>query len=170
MKARLEGGKIVKYNTIPKTLKSASGETILKANTLPDSKLKQLGFYPVITPSYNTVTQSVTNLHFDSAYEHPSFNSETEIPVECFVYDVVDKELADIADLKADKISQLKAGANVEFAKTDWVVVRNAEKGTAIPAEITTRRDAIRSAVDTKETAINALTDKEAVITFDISL
>lgn len=170
MKARLESGKIVKYNTIPKTLKSTSGETILKANTLPDFKLKELGFYPVIIPSYNNVTQSITNLHFNSAYEHPGFDSETEIPVECFVYDVVDKELADIADLKADKIAQLKAGANIEFAKTDWVVVRNAEKGTAIPTEISTRRDAIRSSVDTKETAINALTDKEAVITFDISL
>jgi hypothetical protein len=170
MKARLESGKVVKYNTIPKILKSASGETILKANTLPEFKLKQLGFHNVVVPSYNKITQSITNLHFDSSYEHPGFDAQTEIPVECFVYDVVDKELAEIADLKADKIAQLKASANIEFAKTDWVVVRNSEKGTAIPTEISTRRDAIRSAVDTKETAINALTDKEAVITFDISL
>ena len=170
MKARLENGKVVKYNTIPKTLKTLDGKTILKANTLDDEALKQLGFYPVVVPSYNNVTQSINNLHFDSSYEHPAFDADTEIAQEVFVYDVIDKDLGDIDDIKSSKIAELKANANNEFSKTDWVVVRNAEKGTAIPSEISTRRDAIRSAVDTKETAINALTDKEAVITFDISL
>ena len=169
MKARLEGGKVVKYNTIPKTLKEPSG-TIIKANTLSDFELKQLGFYPVVVPNYNNVTQSVTNLHFNNAYQHPGFDAELEIPQECFVYDVVIKDLGDIANLKADKILQLKANANNELAKTDWVVVRNAENSIAIPTEITTTRNAIRTTVDTKENEINALTDKASVIAFDISL
>ena len=65
---------------------------------------------------------------------------------------------------------QLKANANNELAKTDWVVVRNAENSIAIPTEITTTRNAIRTTVDTKENEINALTDKVSVIAFDISL
>ena len=169
MKARLEGGKVVKYNTIPKTLKEPSG-TIIKANTLSDFELKQLGFYDVVIPSYNNITQSVTNLHFNNAYQHPGFDAGLDIPQECFVYDVVIKDLGDIADLKADKILQLKANANNELAKTDWVVVRNAENSIAIPTEITTTRNAIRTTVDTKENEINALTDKVSVIAFDISL
>ena len=170
MKARIENGKVVKYNTIPKTLKKASGETILKANTLPEEELNQLGFYNVVVPTYNSVTQSINNLHFDNAYEHPNFDADTEIPQEVFVYDVVEKTLDSLEDLKANKIAQLKTNANAELTKTDWAIVRNAEKNVAIPEDTTTSRDAIRATVDLKETEINALTDKEAVITFNISL
>jgi hypothetical protein len=170
MKARIENGKVVKYNTIPKTLKKASGETILKANTLPEFELQQLGFYDVVVPTYNSVTQSINNLHFDNAYRHAGFDAATEIPQEVFVYDVIEKELDSLADLKSDKIAQLKANANAELAKTDWAVVRNTEKNVAIPTDTTTLRDTIRTTVDLKETEIDALTDKEAVITFNISL
>ena len=169
MKARLEGGKVVKYNTIPKTLKEPSG-IIIKANTLSDFKLKQLGFHPVVVPSYNNVTQSITNLHFDSSYEHDSFDPATDVAQECFVYDIVDKDFGDIADLKANKISQLKANANSKLTKTDWIVVRHAENGTTIPTEITITRNAIRTTVETKENEINALTDKTSVVAFNISL
>ncbi len=170
MKARLENGQVVKYNTIPKKLKRASGETILKANTLSELELQQLGFYNVVVPSHNSVTQGINNLHFDNAYRHAAFDAATEIPQEVFVYDVVEKELASLADLKSDKIAQLKVNANIELAKTDWAVVRNTEKNIVIPANITASRDAIRATVDSKETEISALTDKEAVITFNISL
>tara|TARA_B110000459_G_scaffold36546_1_gene39029 strand:- start:467 stop:976 length:510 start_codon:yes stop_codon:yes gene_type:complete len=169
MKARLEGGKVVKYNTIPKTLKEPSG-TIIKANTLSDFELKELGFYPVVVPVYNNVTQSITNLHFDTAYQPAGFDETLDTAQECFVYDVVEKDLGDIADLKAGKIYELKTNANIEFAKTDWVIVRNTENSNAIPAEITTTRNAIHTAVDTKENEINALTDKASVIAFNISL
>ena len=170
MKARIENGKVVKYNTIPKTLKKASGETILKANTLPEFELQQLGFYDVVVPTYNRITQNINNLHFDNAYRHAGFDADTEIPQEVFVYDVVEKTLDSLEDLKTDKIAQLKANANAELAKTDWAVVRHTEKNVAIPADTTTSRNAIRATVDLKETEINALTDKEAVITFNISL
>ena len=157
MKARIENGEVVEYNAIPKTLEKTTGETILKANTLSEEELKQLGFYDVVVPTYNNVIQDINNLHFDSSQE-------------CFVYDVVEKELDSLEDLKTSKIVELKTNANVKLAKTDWFLLRKAEKNIEVPEDITISRDGIRSLVDSKETEINALTDKEAVITFDILL
>ena len=37
----------------------------------------------------------------------------------------------------------------------DWYVTRKSEKGTAIPSAITTYRDAVRTACDTRETEID---------------
>ena len=157
MKARIENGEVVEYNTIPKTLEKTTGETILKANTLSEEELKQLGFYDVVVPTYNNVIQDINNLHFDSSQE-------------CFVYDIVEKELDSLEDLKTSKIVELKTNANVKLSKTDWFLLRKAEKNIEVPEDITISRDGIRSLVDSKETEINVLTDKEAVITFDILL
>jgi len=157
MKARIENGEVVEYNAIPKTLEKTTGETILKANTLSEEELKQLGFYDVVVPTYNNVIQDINNLHFDSSQE-------------CFVYDVVEKELDSLEDLKTSKIVELKTNANVKLSKTDWFLLRKTEKNIEVPENITILRDGIRLLVDSKETEINALTDKEAVITFDILL
>ena len=64
--------------------------------------------------------------------------------------------------LKSQWIAQTKATANSLLAKSDWYVVRNAEKSVAIPSEITTYRDAVRTASGTIETAINACADLDA--------
>lgn len=64
--------------------------------------------------------------------------------------------------LKTIWIENTKATANSLLAKSDWYVVRNAEKSTAIPADITTYRDAVRTATGTIETAINACADLDA--------
>ena len=47
--------------------------------------------------------------------------------------------------------AQEKATAGSLLAKYDWYVVRKAEKSTAIPTAITTYRDGIRTACDTRE-------------------
>ena len=64
--------------------------------------------------------------------------------------------------LKTIWIEQTKVTANSLLAKSDWYVVRNAEKSTAIPADISTYRDAVRTATGTIETAINACADLDA--------
>jgi len=58
--------------------------------------------------------------------------------------------------LKSQWIAQTKTTANEKLKVHDWYVVRNAEKSVAIPADITTYRDAVRTAASTIETAINA--------------
>ena len=64
--------------------------------------------------------------------------------------------------LKTIWIERTKSTANGLLTASDWYVVRNAEKSTAIPSEITTYRDDVRTASGTIETAINACTTLDA--------
>ena len=64
--------------------------------------------------------------------------------------------------LKTIWIERTKSTANGLLTASDWYVVRNAEKSVAIPADITTYRDAVRTATGTIETAINACTTLDA--------
>ena len=58
-----------------------------------------------------------------------------------------------------------KATAGSLLANYDWYVVRKAEKSTAIPTAITTYRDAVRTACDTREKEIDACADTAALVT-----
>jgi hypothetical protein len=61
--------------------------------------------------------------------------------------------------------AQEKAHAGSELAKYDWYVVRKAEKGTSIPSAISTFRDGVRTACDTREKEIDACADTAALVT-----
>ena len=61
--------------------------------------------------------------------------------------------------------AQEKATAGSLLAKYDWYVVRKAEKSTSIPTAITTYRDAVRTACDTREKEIDACADTAALVT-----
>ena len=61
--------------------------------------------------------------------------------------------------------AQEKTTAGSLLSKYDWYVVRKAEKSTAIPTAITTYRDAVRTACDTRETEIDACADTAALVT-----
>jgi len=61
--------------------------------------------------------------------------------------------------------TQVKVTAGSLLAKYDWYVVRKAEKGTAIPSEISTYRDGVRTACDTIEKEIDACSDTAALVT-----
>ena len=78
MKARLEAGKVVKYNTIPNIL-SNSSKSITNANVASDEVLEEFGFYNVVVPEYDPATQAINNLHFSATNNY-------------FTYDVVELE------------------------------------------------------------------------------
>ena len=61
--------------------------------------------------------------------------------------------------------AQEKVTAGTLLARYDWYVVRKAEKSTAIPSAITTYRDAVRTACNTRETEIDACSDTAALVT-----
>ena len=61
--------------------------------------------------------------------------------------------------------AQEKDIAGSLLAKYDWYVVRKAEKSTAIPTAITTYRDGVRTACDTREKEIDACADTAALVT-----
>jgi len=58
--------------------------------------------------------------------------------------------------LKTQYIAQTKQTANDMLSETDWMIVRNAEKSTAIPEATTKFRDSVRTKCAEIETAINA--------------
>ena len=70
-----------------------------------------------------------------------------------------------ILGVKSVLKAQEKATAGSLLAKYDWYVVRKAEKSTAIPTAITTYRDAVRTACNTRETALDACSDTAALVT-----
>ena len=61
--------------------------------------------------------------------------------------------------------AQEKVTAGSLLAPYDWYVVRKAEKSTAIPTAITTYRDGVRTACDTREKDIDACADTAALVT-----
>ena len=61
--------------------------------------------------------------------------------------------------------AQEKTTAGFLLAKYDWYVVRKAEKGTSIPSSISTYRDGVRTACDTREKEIDACSDTAALVT-----
>ena len=61
--------------------------------------------------------------------------------------------------------AQEKATAGSLLANYDWYIVRKAEKSTAIPTAITTYRDGVRTACDTREKEIDACSDTAALVT-----
>ena len=58
-----------------------------------------------------------------------------------------------------------KQTASYLLQRYDWLVVRKAEKGTAIPTEIETFRDSVRTVCDTREKEIDACADIAALET-----
>jgi len=66
--------------------------------------------------------------------------------------------------LKSQFIAQAKDSANKALAATDWVVVRKAERGVEIPADIAAERAQIIADCEAKEAAIAASTTIEALI------
>ena len=70
-----------------------------------------------------------------------------------------------IEGLKTKLIKNVKAQANGLLSQTDWYVTRKSEKSTAIPSNITTWRNGIRSKQAAMETSITNASDTPALET-----
>lgn len=66
--------------------------------------------------------------------------------------------------LKSQWIAQCKAAAGSQLAATDWMVIRKAERGVDIPAEVAAERTQIVADCDAKEAAIAACTTIEELM------
>ena len=149
MKAINVDGTIKTYSN----LKSYGGAIGLQYAS--DSDLEAMGFYDVVTPSTNP-SQELGAIEWDA---------ENNV----FTYPVVNKTYSQtVAQLKTQKIENLKAIYNGKLSKTDWYVVRAAEGGTAVPSDIATERSDLRDECATKEAEINALSTKVSIIDYQL--
>jgi hypothetical protein len=71
--------------------------------------------------------------------------------------------------VKSQLILQVKEQQGSLLAQTDWAVVRKSEKSTAIPSNIATWRDAIRTKATAMETAIDGAADTAALAALFLS-
>jgi len=85
----------------------------------------------------------------------------------------VDKDGKAILDSDGNQVVTLGVKSNLKnevktqqaylLSQTDWAIVRKADKGTAVPSNIQTWRDAIRTKATEMETAIDNAADTAAV-------
>lgn len=69
----------------------------------------------------------------------------------------------DIDMLKAMLVSQVKQTAGSLLTPTDWKIIRAAETGSVVAADVLAARAAIRTASNANETAINDCTTVDAL-------
>ena len=66
--------------------------------------------------------------------------------------------------LKSNLIAQAKQNANSQLAQTDWYVIRKAERGVDIPADVAAKRAAILAECDAVINAIQSATTVEQLM------
>ena len=168
-----KSGTIQTFNRLPNEWNDEKGYHI---NFRKVSNKEDYGFYDVVTPEYDKVTQqlspifwdadnkvftyTVNNIDFDATY--PVLDEEGEETGET-------KPVYDKDKLKADIIVTVKADANRLLAPTDWYSSRKSELGTAITDNILADRKKIRDKVDAIEAEVAALTTVESILKYTYS-
>ena len=71
------------------------------------------------------------------------------------------------ADLKTQMAVQVNSHAANILAQSDWMRIRAADGGTAVPSAWATYRTAVRTVANAKETAIAALANMDAVKAYE---
>lgn len=66
--------------------------------------------------------------------------------------------------LKSNLIAQAKQNANSQLAQTDWYVIRKAERGVDIPADVVAKRAAILAECDAVINVIQSATTVEQLM------
>jgi hypothetical protein len=82
------------------------------------------------------------------------------------------KDLDDSGDVLGVKSTLKNAVKNQQgslLSQSDWAIIRKADKGTAIPSNIQTWRDAIRAKATEMENAIDSASDTDAVAALFVS-
>jgi hypothetical protein len=155
MKAVNNNGIITTYPDVPKSFRSSTGYH-LNARAMSSDALRNAGLFDVIIDeSYDSRIHTLGEIYFDSAAS--AFRKDAE--------DITWSET--LAELKEKRINNFKAQIGNELAKTDWYIIREADNGADVPADIVDARVALRELSDTVESEIGALTTKKKVMQYD---
>ena len=136
-----------------------------------DAERLAIGIVPVTT----------SGLHLDTTYyieKDPTYTiaSDKSSVIRTIGVKDVDKDLEDVNEvdengiqniirgLKYNAIQNIKAQQSEYLTTTDWYIIRKADNGTAIPSNIQTWRDAIRSDATRIENAITAISTMDQFI------
>jgi hypothetical protein len=180
MWARIESNNIVEYYSQKKSIVLNNVRYSSQIFTIwTDAQRKDLGIVPVV----------ISGSHLNNKYYTEKNHSDTiagdgNSVIRTIGVKVADKALEDVdavdedgnkvkdADgnqlitrgLKYNAIQKVKEQQAGYLAQTDWYIIRKADAGTAIPSNIQTWRNAIRTDATAIETAITNAADMNAFI------
>ena len=172
MKARLQNGNIITYRRLPLEWKDENG---LHLNFRNVADPTAYGFYNVVTPSYDSISQRLGAIEFDS--DNDVFTYPVSDIDYTTTYDVLDEDLEptgetlpnyDIDGKKLELIKSVKEEANRLLSPTDWYILRKAERDVDVPSDVATERGSIITKAAGFETEINALTTYESLLRYSI--
>jgi hypothetical protein len=146
MKGILVNGEIKTFSKIPSVWTDENGTHF---------NIKEgFGFLDVVTPTYDSRIEELSAIKLDG---------------DVYTYDVIDRVIVQtLAELKAQKISNLKSIIASQLEKTDWFVIRQMDSGEIVPQEVIDSRAELRTQSNTIGAEIKALTTKKAVLTYDL--
>ncbi len=155
MKAVNNAGVITFYQSLPNSFRSSTG-LHLNVKGWSDQDMKDNGLFDVIIDdNYDERIHDLGEIYWDTG-------------ATVFRKDKSNKSFdKSVSELKEQAISNFKSRIGGELAKTDWYIIREADNGADVPADIVDARVALRELSDTVESEINAITTKAGVITYD---
>ena len=176
MWALVESGSVTQIYTRPKAI--TVGEVNYPANIFmlwSASELEAIGIYSVVFDNtnlkdskyYNNTNQS---FNFADGTVTASYGTATALPLEDVLFTAQDETdgLGTEGEVKQPGIRQghidtINAQAGGILQPTDWMVVRAAEGGTAVPSSITTKRAAVRTKANEMCTQITNAANVDAL-------
>jgi hypothetical protein len=147
---------------------------VVAANSSKDFFKGSTGIYEVI---YNTTNLKDTEFYYNGAETFTFANNQ----VTASYAPATPKKLEDTNEVKEDgtplldrdgkqvitkglksnHVARIKSQAAGLLQTTDWYVIRNAESGVSIPANVSTYRTAVRTKSNDMEALINAVSSVE---------
>ncbi len=174
MKAQVTNTGIYTHRLLPETWNGKSGHIINFRNASTEV-LESEGFYNVVKPGYDPQTQTKGGLYFDETnkivtYDVTDIDFDQEIDVigEDGEPTGEKEKRYKIADIKANKIAEVKTKAGKLLEPTDWQIIRKTERDVDIDAGVATERAGILTEADRLETEINAKESYKDVLQYKV--
>ena len=176
MWALVESNNVTKVFTRPKGL--TIGDVNYPSNIFmlwSSSELEAIGIYAVVIDNSNLKDKEYyinTNQSFAFAdgTVTATYGTATALPLEDILFTAQDETdgLGTEGEVKQPGIRQghidtINAQAGGILQPTDWMVVRAAEGGTAVPSSITTKRAAVRTKANAMQVQIDNAADVDAL-------
>jgi hypothetical protein len=180
MWARIEDNKIVEYYDRKKSIVLNNVRYSSQIFTIwTDAQRKDLGIVPIVISGSHLDTRFYIEHNHSDAIAGDGNSVIRTIGVKAADHKLEDEDAVDedgnkLKDkdgnqvinygLKYNAIQKVKSQQAGYLAQTDWYIIRKADAGTAIPSNIQTWRNAIRSDATAIETAITNAADMDAFI------
>ena len=176
MWALVESGSVTQIYTRPKAI--VVGDVNYPANIFmlwSASELEALGIYEVVIDNTNLkdkeyYTNTNQSFAFGSGKVTATYGTATAKPMDNVLFTAQDETdgLGTEGEVKQPGIRQghidaINSQAAGNLSPTDWMVVRAAEGGTAVPSSITTKRAAVRTKANAMCTQITNAANVDAL-------